>query len=197
MAGCVTQFPESPVVSTSRSPATIQELKVPAQYINLTQSPDMAADIEQVVIEANDDLNARAHENIVFRSDSLRSVFVTQGKLSPNLIGQTQCFYRYDGYSSCTVIISQIFDARTRTPEENFQFNAPLVDAVYRHEIGHAFGFDHFEERSHIMYRAVGYAEQLTESAKARFSLDLNLLRADPVASGFPLLVVSPQNSHE
>ena len=135
------------------------------------------------------DFNLRLQDNVLFRPPYRPTVMV-YGDLDPGVLGLTACEYHSDGYSQCTITISNLInpDTAPTLAIQNARTNAFV--GVIRHELGHAFGLGHIKDNpQHVMYPYFNDI-QLQEVNVAKFFLDLDNFRRNGSASGLPSIQV-------
>lgn len=137
--------------------------------------------------ETTGDINIRIKEDVLFRSN-YRPTKVQFGELSKNVLGLTQCEYYNNGFSQCTITISNTINPDLTEDELLRSYKLNTFVGVIRHEIGHAFGMGHVKDSDvHVMYPYFKNI-QLQETSVQKFIEDIDNFRKNGAASGLPTI---------
>ena len=160
---------------------------VNAKYINLQQDGSfLARPISQsVLVGSTADLDRRVGDEIIYSNDGdARNVSIKYGNLDKDVLGLTSCDLNNN---QCDITISLIVNPDQYPDPVAQAIMKSILEEVLLHEIGHSFGFGHFADPTHIMYKYEN-TDNIKSDRFQVFAENLNSFRNDGDKTGFPTL---------
>jgi hypothetical protein len=164
---------------------------VNAQYINLSQDGSFLNNTSGTILEAaTAQLDQYVGDEVIYsKKGEARQVSIAYASLATNILGLTSCEVNGDGDNlQCTITISPTVNPDNYSDPTAKAIIADTLAEVLVHEIGHSFGFGHFTDPDHIMYKYANPDNYETISRFQTFASNLNSFRENGTATGYPTL---------
>jgi hypothetical protein len=174
------------------------QASINAQSINLSSDSSFSGSSGSVAVLAiaTNDIDSRTGSEIVYdRSGSARTVtlsFADLNTATTSILGLTSCDL---DNNSCTIQVAPMLNPDTYSVA-NQPYIQVMLQEVLVHEIGHTFGFGHFTDPTHVMYKYENN-DNVDPDRLDTFVSNLTNFRENGDSTGYPTLASAASGDTE